>query len=213
MKEEKDILLEYDVEKLYDELQRDNKKQKRKLITRNTIIGTLLIIIVLLLLRGCNCHCCKCPTNTDIENENTPKGFYTQETDIDEIKQKDEQAKIEELNKKLEAGYMTFSINSSPVFETGSSKGNLNIVNLEENNLPQVWQLWTTKTNAEGEEVYDEMILETGLIPVGKSLPEKELDVPLEKGTHKILAICYGVNEDGSIGGMVQTYLNLTVKN
>lgn len=130
---------------------------------------------------------------------------------IGDITQKDQQEEIDRLNQKLAEGYITFSINKSPVFASGTAAGNLNIINLEENNYPQVVELYMM--DGEGQ-VTDQQIYQSGVIPVGKAVETAKLNVDLSAGQYQVMAVIHAVNgETGEVLGTVQTPLNITISN
>lgn len=84
------------------------------------------------------------------------------------------------LNEKVQEGMINISMNLQPVFETGSSKGNLLITNYETNRYPQYVVITRNDT---GDEVY-----RSGGIKVGQCIKEAKLDVVLPAGTYDCTA-------------------------
>lgn len=185
--------------------EKEVKKEKHKVTRRNiTIIGLIVIIIILLLSR---CQGGESLNDIITERMNFLGIGVDKNAEETVIQNKDEL--VEELNKKLEAGYMTLSINTSPTFNTQGETFNVNIMNLEENNYPQMFELYTVDENGNK----SEMIHRTGMIPIGKTLNKLTLNEPLPAGEHKLIALCYGVNAGtGEPVGMVQTILQAEVK-
>lgn len=117
-------------------------------------------------------------------------------TDTDKI--------VDALNKKVEEGMINISMNTSPMFKTGTSVGNLMIVNESINNYPQVVQLVRNDT---GETIYT-----SGAIAVGSKIENAKLDVDLEKGTYDCTAMFYNVDPDtGNYLGCAGAIIIVTV--
>lgn len=180
----------------------------RKVWLRNAIIFFWVAAIAFLLFAGLK------PTTGPVDP--TPTVDVTLDPNVTDPIQTDKQEEIDRLNKKLEEGYITFSINKSPVFNSGDSEGNLNIINLEENNYPQMVELYMLDKN--GKLIYDangdatEKLYQSGIIPVGKSIPYAKLDVHLDAGEYQVMAVIHAVSgETGQVLGTVNTPLKLTV--
>lgn len=75
------------------------------------------------------------------------------------------------LNEKVAEGMINISANTAPIFEDGSSEGNLMLVNESINNYPQKVQIVRNDT---GEQIY-----ESGAIAVGSKIERARLDVVL----------------------------------
>lgn len=129
-------------------------------------------------------------------DENAEKGGLT-------LKSKDEiQA---ELNKKVEEGMINISMNTAPVFESGTAKGDLLIVNSERNNYPQVVYIVLKDTQ---EEIY-----RSGAIPVGSKIEYAPLDVDLDPGVYDCVAYFNNVDvETGAYLGTAGAEIQITVQ-
>ena len=75
---------------------------------------------------------------------------------------------------------INISANTAPIFEDGSSEGNLMLVNESINNYPQKVQIVRNDT---GEQIY-----ESGAIAVGSKIERAKLDVLLPAGTYECTA-------------------------
>ena len=100
-----------------------------------------------------------------------------------------------ELNQKVKEGMINISMNTSPVFESGTAKGNLMIVNSEANNYPQIVYIVRKDT---GEEIY-----RSKGIPVGSKIEYAALDVNLPAGVYECVA--YFNNADPDTGAILGT--------
>ena len=99
------------------------------------------------------------------------------------------------LNNKVADGMINISANTAPIFEDGSSEGNLMLVNESINNYPQKVQIVRNDT---GEQIY-----ESGAIAIGSKIERARLDVDLPAGTYECTA--YFSNLDPETGDMIGT--------
>ena len=111
----------------------------------------------------------------------------------------------ERLNQKVEEGMINISMNTSPVFHDGKSKGNLMIVNSEANHYPQIVYIVRKDTN---EEIY-----RSGGIPVGSKVENAALNVVLPAGTYDCVAYFNNADPDtGAILGTAGAEITITVE-
>ena len=112
----------------------------------------------------------------------------------------------EKLNEKVAEGMINISMNTAPYFESGTSDGNLMIVNESINNYPQKVQIVRNDT---GEQIY-----ESGAIAVGSKIERAKLDTTLPAGTYECTAYFHNLNpETGEIIGTAGAIINITIKN
>ena len=112
----------------------------------------------------------------------------------------------EKLNEKVAEGMINISANTAPIFEDGSSEGNLMLVNESINNYPQKVQIVRNDT---GEQIY-----ESGAIAVGSKIERAKLDVVLPAGTYECTAYFHNLDpETGDIIGTAGAIINITIKN
>ncbi len=99
-----------------------------------------------------------------------------------------------DLDKIVDEGLLTFSINSTPVFDNGSAEGNLLIENPEVNNNRFTV---TITRNDTGDEVY-----KSGYIDPGQYIENAKLSVPLPKGVYPCTALfqTYKLSDNKAIG-------------
>ena len=110
------------------------------------------------------------------------------------------------LNEKVAEGMINISANTAPIFEDGSSEGNLMLVNESINNYPQKVQIVRNDT---GEQIY-----ESGAIAVGSKIERAKLDVLLPAGTYECTAYFHNLDpETGDIIGTAGAIINITIKN
>jgi len=108
------------------------------------------------------------------------------------------------LNEQLEEGMINISMNTSPWFEDGASKGNLMIVNEAINRYPQKVQIIRNDT--------EEIIYTSGAIPVGSKIEAAALDVDLEAGTYECTALFHSLDDSGNIIGSAGAIITITIK-
>lgn len=111
---------------------------------------------------------------------------------------------VAELNRKVEEGMLTISINLRPVFADGESEGTLHIVNEEKNHHSQVVEIYRVDTN--------DLIYQSGLIPVGGGIEKDRLMVDLEKGEYPCVAYVCSVDEGGNVLGKAGAELIILVE-
>ena len=109
-----------------------------------------------------------------------------------------------ELNAKVAQGMINISMNTAPVFPSGTEKGNLLIVNSERNNYPQIVYIVRKDT---GEEIY-----RSGGIPVGSKIEYAALDVNLPAGVYDCVAYFNNVDETGAILGTAGAEVSITIE-
>ena len=112
----------------------------------------------------------------------------------------------EKLNEKVAESMINISANTAPIFEDGSSEGNLMLVNESINNYPQKVQIVRNDT---GEQIY-----ESGAIAVGSKIERAKLDVVLPAGTYECTAYFHNLDpETGDIIGTAGAIITITIKN
>ena len=176
-----------------------NKKTKKDaspgkaIAIASAVAAVVIVIVILLLLRSCGAPA-NDPGGIEFDPSATEGGW--DEADTDEI--------IAGLNEKVEEGMINISMNTSPVFADGTSKGSLMIVNEEVNNYPQVVEISRDDTG--------ELIYKSGAIPVGSKIESAKLSVDLDPGTYKCTALFYNVDPDtGDYLGCAGAVVTVTV--
>lgn len=94
----------------------------------------------------------------------------------------------EELQKKLDESVIAFSINTSPVFASGASEGNLMIENPEQNQKLIVAQIKIDN--------YEQPIYESKYIKPGSYIENIKLNKVLDKGTYDAIAYFKAYNQE-----------------
>lgn len=156
---------------------RDSKKK------RNIILGiviAVIIIIIILLLTSCGGKKGSLQDAFDLSTDvnSRPGGIST--PNPEDIRKA--------LNEQVENGMINISMNMNPVFQTGSSDGNLLIVNDFINRYPQVVEIYLRDT--------DTLIYKSGGIDVGCSVENAKLSVDLDAGNYECIAYFNAVDPD-----------------
>ena len=116
------------------------------------------------------------------------------------------QEEIEDrLNTQLEEGMINISMNTSPYFEDGASKGNLMIVNETINRYPQKVQIIRNDT--------EEIIYTSGAIAVGSKIEAAALDADLDAGVYECTALFHNLDKSGNLIGSAGAIITITIKN
>ena len=172
---------------------KNSKKETYKKVGIGVGLVIVVAVIILLLLRSCGAPA-NDPGGIEFDPSATEGGW--DEADTDEI--------IAGLNEKVEEGMINISMNTSPVFADGTSKGSLMIVNEEVNNYPQVVEISRDDTG--------ELIYKSGAIPVGSKIESDKLDVDLDAGTYECTAMFFNLDPDtGDKLGSAGVVIELTV--
>ena len=171
--------------------------------------GILIILLLLLVIPTYGMLKDAFNKKQPINGANKPPLFGT-EVDKDSEKggvASKEQEEIQaELNAKVEASMINISMNLTPVFKDGKSKGNLLIVNEEVNNYMQVIEIYRDDTN--------ELIYTSGGIPVGSKIEMAKLDKELAKGNYECTAFFNAVDsETGELIGKAGAKITVSIQN
>lgn len=164
----------------------ENNKQKKtnfksvmNLLYKIFVVVGIIAIILLIIFKPCNCTC-------DCRGGQSQNTYFDTAVD-DSVSDEQQQSAVDDLNKQVEDGMITMSMNTNPVFENGDAKGNLLIENDKSNKHPQVVEIYRNDTK--------ELIYKSDMIPVGKFINEDTLDVKLSKGEYECTAYFNAVDE------------------
>ena len=119
------------------------------------------------------------------------------------LSRKSKEEIVAALNEKVADGMINISMNSNPVFESGTAKGTLMITNNEINRYPQQIEIYRTDT--------DELIY-SGAVGVGQSVETGDLSVDLPAGKYDCIAVFHAVNpETAERVGTAKAKIKITV--
>lgn len=160
---------------------KDNRRKFKilNLIYKIFVAVGIVAIILLILFKPCNCKC-------DCAKSSSQSTYFDTTID-DSVTDEKTESVVSDLNKQVEDGMITMSMNAEPSFENGSAKGNLLIENDKSNKHPQVIQIYRNDTK--------ELIYTSSMLPVGQFINEDTLDVKLSKGDYKCTAYFNAVDE------------------
>ena len=193
------------MQKMIEQLQQEIRHNQK--IVRLTIFNTILsIVIIVLLLLPCTCPCCT-RANDDVPDVTIPQFDTTIDPDIDwgDRETKPIEEIQEELRRQVEEGMMNISMNTNPVFDNGTSGGNVLITNASFNKYPQVVEIYRDDTG--------ELIYRSGVIPVGARIDTAKLIVDLPRGAYECTAHFNQISEDGTLLGKACARIQIYVLN
>ena len=182
-----------------------SKKEKKLFCGVITILLLVLTLAIIISLRACVPEDADTPFAAwkDEMNSGLVMDNNAQEGGLVYRSQEEIQA---ELNRKVEEGMINISMNTSPVFPSGTEKGNLLIVNSESNRYPQIVYIVRKDT---GEEIY-----RSKGIAVGSKIEYATLDVDLPAGIYDCVAYFNNADpETGAIIGTAGAEITVTVQN
>ncbi len=109
-----------------------------------------------------------------------------------------------ELQQQLDEGMIAFSINASPVFETGGAEGNLMLENPAQNAKLLLVEIYADATS--------ELLYRSELLPAGSYIENDRLDKVLEPGRYPATAYFHAYREDDqSYIGQAGAAISLTI--
>lgn len=164
-------------------------------------------LLALLLVCGIAGFCIFSGRDKGAKNPNNPSTGITYDQNAEEggWSALSEEEIAATLNSKVEEGMINISMNTSPVFPTGTSEGNLMIVNELVNTYPQRVELIRNDT--------DEVIYSSAAIPVGSKIASAKLDVEPPAGTYECTAMFHSLDpETGVVLGSAGAVVTVTVQ-
>ena len=171
---------------------------------KRTVIVTIVAVICITVLSGI--FLTRCSKGQSTESASQTTGIvWDANAEEGGLAHRSEEEIRAELNEKVAQGMINISMNTSPVFESGTAEGNLLIVNSERNNYPQIVTIVRKDT---GEEIY-----RSGGIPVGSKIERARLDADLPAGTYDCVAYFNNVDpETGDFLGTAGAEIVVTVQ-
>lgn len=180
-----------------------NKTKAKKRTAK--AVGFLIAAVLALALVLCLFHGCSSEAGLSIQDNLS--GIIFDESAVSGGWEELTKEQIEaNLNEQLAEGLINISMNTSPCFEDGISKGNLMIVNEAINRYPQKVEIIRNDT--------EEIIYTSGAIPVGSKIEAAKLDMELDAGVYECTALFHNLNPDtGAILGTAGAIITITIKN
>ncbi len=165
-------------------------KRKKRILSAAAILLLLLVTVLV-------CYFLFTKKNNNLEYDDNATAGIMPGVDIDQRRK--------ELQEMLDRSMIAFSINTSPVFLNGTSKGNLMIEN--PGNNAKLLQVRIIIDKAE-EEIYASKLLKPG-----SYIDSVKLDKVLEKGTYDATAYFSAYDEtSGEYIGQTGAQITLTVQ-
>lgn len=209
--------MEENKDKLKNEIKKtENKKDKKLIILILVIVILFLLTVSLSALVGF--HCFKQMNNANSQSKNINFGIDSN-ISSEELSNLTKEEIQNELNKKINEGMINISMNTQPTFKDGKSEGNLLIVNNTVNNYPQIVEIYIpAETETKNDETTvikeEQLIYQSGVIPVGSRIDNAKLNVDLEKGNYDCVAYFHNVDvETQQILGTAGANIKISVLN
>lgn len=187
----------------------DNQKNVKLMVDMwiannlNKIRWTMIILFIFAIFI---CSFNSCSYSTQINNEISSEIWdIAEDENVTDILKTDYEKIQQDLNQKVEEGLINISMNSNPVFEDGSAKGNLMITNNKINKYYQIVEIYLDDT---GERIY-----QSGTIPVGKQIANDHLDINLNSGVYNCTAYFNAVRKNGEYVGKAGAKIKITILN
>ena len=176
------------------------KKEKKIIYGVSGALLLIVVLVILLLMRSCSAW------DADMPFERLANGTLEMDANAEEggLTYRSQEEIQEELNRKVEEGMINISMNTSPVFPSGTEKGNLLIVNSESNRYPQIVYIIRKDT---GEEIYRSKGIE-----IGSKIEYATLDVDLPAGDYDCIAFFNNTDDSGAILGTAGAEIMVTVE-
>ena len=182
--------------------------ENKKLRIFSAFILALVLFSLIILLRSCGAE--------DEGDQDMANGGKTQEvnyiiTENDSLddfgpEQRSQEEILDALNRQVENGMLTMTINPDPTFSDGKSEGNLLIENDTQNKHPLVVLIYRDDTK--------DLIYSSGLIPVGKHVNSDTLDVELAAGDYLCTAYFNAMDDTaGAVLGCGGVHITVHVQN
>lgn len=111
------------------------------------------------------------------------------------------------LNRQVSEGMFNVSINSNPIFKTGSSKGNLWIENIPNNKVD-------LEVDIKLKDKKETSVFKTKKIKPNQNIQNEKLDLDLDKGNYPAVAHFKATDpKDGKLIGNANVNITLSVQN
>ena len=170
------------------------KKSKKKYLL---LLLLLLLIPTIWLFKGAFIG--------DVDLPSFPGINWDKNQDVGDLTGKSKEEIVAALNEKVQEGMINISMNTNPIFETGTSLGTLMITNSASNRYPQLIEIFTKDDNA---------LVYSGAVDIGNKVEKSRLLVDLPKGEYECIAYFSAINpETGEKLGTAGANIKITVLN
>jgi hypothetical protein len=183
----------------YQQPQQSEQPEKKKKSKKKYLLLLLLLLLIptILLFKGVFIGDVDLPAISGINwDENQSLGDLTG---------KSKEEILAALNEKVQEGMINISMNTNPIFETGTSLGTLMITNSASNRYPQLIEIYTKDDNT---------LVYSGAVDIGNKVEKSKLLVDLPKGDYECVAYFSAINpETGEKLGTAGANIKITVLN
>lgn len=170
------------------------KKSKKKYLL---LLLLLLLIPTIWLFKGAFIG--------DVDLPSFPGINWDKNQDVGDLTGKSKEEIVAALNEKVQEGMINISMNTNPIFETGTSLGTLMITNSASNRYPQLIEIFTKDDNT---------LVYSGAVDIGNKVEKSRLLVDLPKGDYECIAYFSAINpETGEKLGTAGANIKITVLN
>lgn len=170
------------------------KKSKKKYLL---LLLLLLLIPTIWLFKGAFIG--------DVDLPSFPGINWDKNQSLGDLTGKSKEEILAALNEKVREGMINISMNTNPIFETGTSLGTLMITNSASNRYPQLIEIFTKDDNT---------LVYSGAVDIGNKVEKSKLLVDLPKGEYECVAYFSAINPDtGEKLGTAGANIKITVLN
>lgn len=183
----------------YQQPQQSEQPEKKKKSKKKYLLLLLLLLLIptIWLFKGVFIG--------DVDLPAIPGINWDKNQSLGDLTGKSKEEIVAALNDKVAEGMINISMNTNPIFETGTSMGTLRITNSASNRYPQLIEIFTKDDNA---------LVYSGAVDIGNKVEKSRLLVDLPKGDYECIAYFSAINpETGEKLGTAGANIKITVLN
>ena len=183
----------------YQQPQQSEQPEKKKKSKKKYLLLLLLLLLIptIWLFKGAFIG--------DVDLPSFPGINWDKNQDVGDLTGKSKEEIVAALNEKVQEGMINISMNTNPIFETGTSLGTLMITNSASNRYPQLIEIFTKDDNT---------LVYSGAVDIGNKVEKSKLLVDLPKGEYECVAYFSAINPDtGEKLGTAGANIKITVLN
>lgn len=183
----------------YQQPQQSEQPEKKKKSKKKYLLLLLLLLLIptIWLFKGAFIG--------DVDLPSFPGINWDKNQDVGDLTGKSKEEIVAALNEKVQEGMINISMNTNPIFETGTSLGTLMITNSASNRYPQLIEIFTKDDNT---------LVYSGAVDIGNKVEKSKLLVDLPKGEYECIAYFSAINpETGEKLGTAGANIKITVLN
>lgn len=183
----------------YQQPQQSEQPEKKKKSKKKYLLLLLLLLLIptIWLFKGAFIG--------DVDLPSFPGINWDKNQSLGDLTGKSKEEILAALNEKVREGMINISMNTNPIFETGTSLGTLMITNSASNRYPQLIEIFTKDDNT---------LVYSGAVDIGNKVEKSKLLVDLPKGEYECVAYFSAINPDtGEKLGTAGANIKITVLN